>query len=156
MRADVTGNVELLDAFWNFETDKISRMSFPQYSPMPTFWRHVTAATSKPRGWSTNYPTEAAARKSDTVPSDHSADQCRAYPRPVTTSTVGALIARYENEELPARCSTLEWYKFHLDNYIRPRWGQMPIASVTAMAVDDWLKYLKLASKTRVHIRSSM
>ena len=31
---------------------KISRTSFPQYWPMPTFWRHMTAATPKPRGGS--------------------------------------------------------------------------------------------------------
>jgi hypothetical protein len=75
---------------------------------------------------------------------------------PVTASSVGALIARYEREELPARYSTRVSYQSYLDNYIRPRWADTPMANVRAMAVEDWLQHLKLAPKTRGHIRSLM
>ncbi len=67
-----------------------------------------------------------------------------------------ALIARYEEEELPARYSTRASYQSYLDNYIRPRWGEVAITCVRAMAVEDWLKRLKLAPKSRGHIRALM
>ena len=73
---------------------------------------------------------------------------------PVAASTMEALIARYEEEELPARYSTRVSYQSYLDNYIRPRWAEAPIATVRAMAAEDWLKHLRLAPKTRGHIRS--
>jgi integrase len=75
---------------------------------------------------------------------------------PVTASTVGALIARYEHEEMPARYSTRASYQSYIDGYIRPRWAETPIASIKPMAVEDWLKHLKLAPKTRGHIRGLM
>jgi len=102
------------------------------------------------------YPTEAAARKSDTVRAMILRINTEHTLGPVTASTVGALIARYEKEELPARYSTRESYQSYLDNYIRPRWGEVRIARVRAMALEDWLKCLKLAPKTRGHIRSLM
>ena len=102
------------------------------------------------------YPTEAAARKSDGVQSIILRINAEHTLGPVTASTVGALIARYEQEELPSRYSTRASYKSYLDNYIRPRWGETPIASIRAMAFEDWLKRLTLAPKTRGHIRSLM
>ena len=75
---------------------------------------------------------------------------------PVTASTVGALIARYEKEEMPARYSTRVSYQSFIDRYIRPRWAETPITGVKPMAVEDWLKQLKLAPKTRGHIRALM
>jgi len=103
-----------------------------------------------------DYPTEAAARKSDAVQAIILRINAEHTLGPITASTVAALIARYESEELTARYSTRESYKSYLDNYIRPRWGEVPIASVRAMAVEDWLKRLTLAPKTRGHIRSLM
>ncbi len=75
---------------------------------------------------------------------------------PVTASTMAALIARYEKEELPARYSTRVPYQSYLDNYVRPRWGDVRIANIRAMAVEDWLKGLKLAPKSRGHVRALM
>ena len=86
------------------------------------------------------YPTEAAARKSDAVQAIILRINAEHTLGPVTASTVGALIARYEKEEMPARYSTRASYQSYLDNYIRPRWGEAAIASVRAMAVEDWLK----------------
>ena len=103
-----------------------------------------------------DYPTEAAARKSDAVQAIILRINAEHTLGPITASTVAALIARYESEELTARYSTRKSYKSYLDNYIRPRWGEVPIASVRAMAVEDWLKRLTLAPKTRGHIRSLM
>lgn len=102
------------------------------------------------------YPTEAAARKSDAVQSIILRLNAEHSLGPVTARTVGALIARYEEEELPSRYSTRASYQSYLDNYIRPRWGETAIAGVRPMAVEDWLKRLTLAPKTRGHIRSLM
>jgi len=102
------------------------------------------------------YPTETSARKSPTaqalvlrINSEHPLG-------PVTASTVGALIARYEKEEMPARYSTRVSYQSFIDRYIRPRWAETPITGVKPMMVEDWLKQLKLAPKTRGHIRGLM
>ena len=102
------------------------------------------------------YPTEAAVRKSDAVQAIILRINAEHTLGPVTASTMGALIARYKKEELPTRYSTRVSYLSYLDNYIRPRWGETPIAKVRAMAVEDWLKGLTLAPKTRGHIKSLM
>lgn len=57
---------------------------------------------------------------------------------------------------MPERYSTRESYLSITDRYISPRWGETPITSVKPMAVEDWLKGLKLAPKTRGHIRGLM
>ena len=127
---------------------------FRYYEPLPDGGgrglRAVTVGTLQ------EYPTEAAARKSDAVQSIILRLNAEHTLGPVTASTVAALIARYEEEELPSRYSTRASYQSYLDNYIRPRWGEAAIASVRAMAVEDWLKRLTLAPKTRGHIRSLM
>jgi integrase len=66
------------------------------------------------------------------------------------------LIARYEKEEMPTQYSTRVSYQSFIDNHIRKRWADTPIRKVKAMAVEDWLKQLKLAPKTRGHIRGVM
>ena len=75
---------------------------------------------------------------------------------PVTVSTCGALIARYEQEEMPSRYSTRSSYQSFIDGHIRPRWAETQIGAVRPMAVEDWLKHLELAPKTRGHIRGLM
>jgi integrase len=127
---------------------------FRYYEPLPEGngrgLRAVTVGTLQ------DYPTEAAARKSDAAQAIILRINAEHTLGPVTASTVGALIARYEKEELPARYSTRVSYQSYLDNYIRPRWGESAIAGVRAMAVEDWLKRLTLAPKTRGHIKSLM
>jgi integrase len=103
------------------------------------------------------YPSEAAVRKSAAVQSIVLKVNAAHPLGPVTASTVGALVARYEQEEMPDRYSTRVSYQSLIDNYIRPRWGEAPInGGVKPMAVEDWLKRLKLAPKTRGHIRGLM
>jgi integrase len=77
---------------------------FRYYEPLPEgngrALRAVTVGTLQ------EYPTEAAARKLDVVQSIILRINAGHTLGPVTASTVGALIARYEKEELPARYST--------------------------------------------------
>jgi integrase len=68
----------------------------------------------------------------------------------------GAVIARYEQEEMPQRYSTSVAYKSYIKNHIHPRWAAVPIHAVKTMAVEDWLKKLALAPKSKSHIRSLM
>jgi integrase len=109
-----------------------------------------------PLGTLQDYPTEASARKSDAVQAIILRINAEHPLGPVTASTVGGFDRAYEKEELPSRYSTRASCQSYLDNYIRPRWGEVAIASVRAMAVEDWLKRLTLAPKTRGHIRSLM
>ena len=54
MRAEVGGNVEILEKFWNFLRNPWIRMaspeSFRRFWPMPTFWQQTTAAMQRPLG----------------------------------------------------------------------------------------------------------
>jgi excisionase family DNA binding protein len=66
----------------------------------------------------------------------------------------GAVIARYEQEEMPERYSTSAAYQSYIKNQIRPRWADTPMSAVKPMAVEDWLRNLTLAPKTKSHVRS--
>lgn len=100
------------------------------------------------------YPTESAVRKSPDVQSILLRINSEKRLTAATTPTVAALIARYEQEEMPERYSTSAAYKSQIKNHIRPRWADVPINIVKPMTVEDWLKCLDLAPKTRSHIRS--
>jgi len=69
---------------------------------------------------------------------------------------LGTLIDRYIQKELPQRYSTWVSYLSAFNRRIKPKWGDIPLDQVKAMAVEDWLKQLDLAPKTKTHIRSLM
>lgn len=112
--------------------------------------RAVTIGTLK------HYPSEAAARKSTEVQAIVMRINAEHPLGPVTASTFGALIARYEQEEMPERHSTRVSYQSNIDTHIRPRWSETALDRVKPMAVEDWLKGLGLAPKTKSHIRTLM
>jgi integrase len=126
---------------------------FRYYEPGLDGGRASRAATI---GTLKQYPTESAARKSPGVQAVLLRINAEHPLGPVTVATVGALIARYELEELPARYSTRVSYQSFLNRYIRPRWAETPITSMKAMAIEDWLKRLELAPKTLGHIKTLM
>jgi integrase len=126
---------------------------FRYYEPLADGSRSLRAVTV---GTFQEYPSEAAIRKSPAVQAIVLRINSQHPLGPVTASTVGALVARYEQEEMPARYSTRSSYRSFIDGYIRPRWAETPVATVKPMAVEDWLKHLKLAPKTRGHIRGLM
>ena len=57
---------------------------------------------------------------------------------------------------MPERYSTRSAYKSNIKIHIRLRWADTPLAAVKTLAVEDWLKDLTLAPKTKAHIRSLM
>src|SRR5262249_47423804 len=102
------------------------------------------------------YPSESAARKSPAVQAlllRINADDQSLIKGP---TNFGAVLARYEKEELPERHSTKTSYQSQIKKYIRPRWDEVPLDAIKPMAVEDWLKRLALAPRTRSHIRSLM
>jgi integrase len=77
-------------------------------------------------------------------------------PTAVGATDFGAVISRYEQEEMPERYSTRAAYQSYIKNQIRPRWADTPMKAVKPMAVEDWLRNLALAPKTKSHVRSLM
>jgi integrase len=70
--------------------------------------------------------------------------------------TFGAVIDRYLVEELPNRHSTARGYQCWLKNHIRPKWGEYPIDQIKPLAVEQWLKGLDLAPKSKGHLKNQM
>jgi integrase len=68
----------------------------------------------------------------------------------------GAICDRYLEEELPERYSTAKSYRSNIKNYLKPRWGDHLLERIRPMAVEDWLKNLPMAPKSKTHIRSVM
>ena len=66
------------------------------------------------------------------------------------TVTMNAVISRYLEEELPElRHSTADAYRSYLTNHIKPRWGDQPVRKIKPFGVEQWLKQLDLAPKTK-------
>jgi integrase len=70
--------------------------------------------------------------------------------------TINALVARYIEQELPERHSTRRSYLAVLNRWIRPRWGEYVLDDLKTVAVEQWLRTLQLAPKSKTHIRSLM
>jgi integrase len=70
--------------------------------------------------------------------------------------TIQALVARYIEQELPERHSTRRSYLAVLKKWIGPRWGEYVLDEVKTVAVEQWLRTLQLAPKSKTHIRSLM
>jgi integrase len=74
------------------------------------------------------------------------------FGRPVS---VGALMDHYIEHELPERrYSTQQSHSSTLRRWILPRWGDRPLEEVKPVAVEEWLRSLTLAPKTKVNLRS--
>jgi len=74
------------------------------------------------------------------------------FGRPIT---VGALAARYVEQELPQRRhATQQSYTSALNCWIRPQWGDHLLEQVTPVAVEQWLRSLPRAPKTKLNLRS--
>ena len=70
--------------------------------------------------------------------------------------TFGAVIERYLAEELPDRHSTARSYQSWLRNHIRPKWGEYALKQIKPLAVEQWLKGLDLAPKSKGHLKNQM
>jgi integrase len=74
------------------------------------------------------------------------------FGRPIS---IGALIDHYVERELPERRhSTQRSHSSTLIRWILPRWGDRPLEEIKPVAVEEWLRSLTLAPKTKVNLRS--
>src|SRR6266436_5580482 len=73
-----------------------------------------------------------------------------------TTVSFGAVIRRYLSEEIPERNSTASRYRCWLKNHVEPKWRDYPIEQVKPLLVEDWLKKLNLAPKSKSHLKNLM
>src|SRR5947209_7082582 len=99
-----------------------------------------------------DYPTESLARKASmslllSINEEKPAGACVPF---------GAVIQRYLERELPERHSTASRYLSWLKNHIRPRWGECPIEQIKPLLVEEWLKKLTLAPKSKSHVKTMM
>jgi integrase len=68
----------------------------------------------------------------------------------------GAVIERYLAQELPERNSTASRYQSWLKNYVKPKWAQYLLDQIKPLLVEDWLKKLSLAPKSKSHLKNLM
>jgi integrase len=73
-----------------------------------------------------------------------------------TTVSFGAVIRRYLAEEIPERPSTASRYRCWLKNHVEPKWRDHPIEQIKPLLVEDWLKKLDLAPKSKSHLKNLM
>jgi integrase len=52
--------------------------------------------------------------------------------------------------------STARSYMSYLERHLRPRWGKVPLGELRPSEVEQWLRLLPLAAKTRGHIKALM
>jgi integrase len=68
----------------------------------------------------------------------------------------GAIIHRYLAEEIPERHSTASRYRCWLKNHVEPKWRDSPIEQIKPLLVEEWLKKLDLAPKSKSHLKNLM
>jgi integrase len=71
--------------------------------------------------------------------------------------TFGGLIERYKLDKLPDRYSTRVSYLSCLNVHIAPKWGDMTLEQIAKLPyqVERWFEELKLAPKTKGHIKGA-
>ena len=80
-----------------------------------------------------------------------------AMSRHLASNAACSVVNRYLETELPElRHSTANAYRSYLNHRIKPRWGDYPVSNVKHFAVEQWLKGLDLASRTKGHLHNLM
>jgi integrase len=71
--------------------------------------------------------------------------------------TVAELVVHYKDRELGGNAGkaakVVKAYLYIFKNYVLPKWGNLPLGEVKAVAVEDWLKNLDKANGTKAKIR---
>jgi integrase len=102
------------------------------------------------------YPSESAARKAPEVQAVLFRINGGHPKADGAVPTVGAIVTRYKQEELPERYSTRAMYLSLFNNHVLPRWSDVLVCEIEPLEVEKWLQGLTLAPKTRKHIRGVM
>lgn len=105
-------------------------------------------------GTKEQYPTQALARKAvQALLLKLNAETPRSE---LQVPSFGTLLDKFKDEEMPTRYSTRKSYESMIKMHIRPKWGDYPLDRMKPMAIEQWLRQLALAPKTKAHIRSLM
>src|SRR5450755_5109655 len=124
-------------------------------------WREYLPNGKKQRrgemiGTTEQYPTKADAQRA----SEHLRLTANSDNPGALDLTFGALLDRYTKEEMPERHSTNMAYRSYIETHIRPRWAHLPLNKLVArgasFTIEQWLKSLDLAPKTKGNIRNVM
>ena len=117
-------------------------------------WRNASGKQkSKLLGTIEQYPTERDAHSAaDAIRLEINAESTRVVP-----ITVATLADRYLTDEIEMSrlaYATQLSYKSYLNNWVKPKWGIHTLEQVKAVAVEQWLRGLELAEKSKLHIRA--
>src|SRR5260370_25508643 len=77
-------------------------------------------------------------------------------PQSADQTSFGAVVDRYIREGLREREVTRSRYLSWINCHIKPKWRDVPIAQVKPLAVELWINNLRLAVKSKGHIREMM
>lgn len=94
-----------------------------------------------------DYPTKGAAQRAVL-----SLPLIEDHPKR-NSPAIGTLVEQYRAEKMPQRKMTRQGYNTWLTHYIIPMWGSHELLELQARPVELWLDSLKLAPKSKVHIR---
>jgi len=119
-------------------------------------WRDATGTQlSKLLGSVERYPTKRDAQcAADAFRLEVNAELPKAVP-----ITVATLVDRYLQDKIEMdrlAFSTKKSYSTHLGHWVKPRWGKQRLEQVRTMAVEQWLRDLLLAPRTKVHLRNTL
>jgi integrase len=117
-------------------------------------WRDASGTQrSKLLGTVEQFPSERDAQcEADAFRLEINAELPKAVP-----ITVSALVSRYLNDAVEMgrlAYSTRQSYKSFLNGRVKKQWGQHSLGQVRTMAVEQWLRDLDLAPKTKLHLRN--
>jgi integrase len=119
-------------------------------------WRDANGTQrSKLLGTVEEHPTDREAQSAaDVVRLDINSESQGVVP-----ITVATLIERYLADEIEMgrlAFATQRSYKSFLNNWVKVKWGTYTLEQVRPIAVEQWLRGLELAPKSKLHIRCVM
>jgi integrase len=115
------------------------------------FWWEGGKRRSKVIGPMRDYPTKASAWRAAKALRQMVENQVKISS--INAPTVKILVTQYREEKMPQRASTRRGYETWLNNHLIPKWGDCELTDLQARPVEMWLDSLKLAPKSKVHIR---
>ena len=104
------------------------------------------------------YPNETAAQRAvAALRADINAESPRMNLTPISVQT---LVEHYREKELGEDSSktyaTCRTYQGYFRKWILPRWGQYKLKDVRSVAVEEWLRSLKLSNGSKAKMRNIM
>lgn len=104
------------------------------------------------------YPNETAAQRAvAALRADINAESPRMNLTPISIQT---LVEHYREKELGEDSSktyaTCRTYQGYFSKWILPRWGQYKLKDVRSVAVEEWLRSLKLSNGSKAKMRNIM